>query len=71
MTAHVVPDPVVRIWSEDVVHLGDCEIAPVHGYLLSATAAPSGGPFSVALRVDTIARPEGKFWADCVGSFSN
>ena len=70
IVAEVLPEPVLRNWPESVVHLGDCEIAPVHAYLLSATSDPAGGVFSEALRIDTTARPEGKFWADCVGQYT-
>ena len=71
MTAHVVPSPVVVDWTPyDVVHIGDCEIAPTHRYLLSTTVAPPAGPFMTPLVVETIASPEGKFWGDVVGGYT-
>ena len=47
-----------------------CEIAPVHRYLLSATSTPPDGPFAGPVTIETIARLEGKFWADIVGRFT-
>lgn len=59
--------PAFRVWAEPVIHLSDCEIAPVRTYGITATA--NGASFSESLVVSTIAKPEGKFWADVVGSF--
>ena len=60
--------PAARVWTEPVVHVGDCEIAPVQTYGLRSTA--DGASFSDALVLATIQQPEGKFWADLVGSFN-
>ena len=60
--------PAVRTWSESVVHIGDCEIAPVRTYGISATT--NGTVFSDPLIMATIEKPQGKFWADVVGSFN-
>ena len=60
-------EPVARTWTESVVHIGDCEIAPVRTYAISATAF--GVLFSDPLIIGTIGKPQGKFWADIVGGF--
>ena len=68
VTARVVSSmPAVRVWTESPVHVGDCEIAPVQSYALSATT--DGSIFSDPLVLATIDKPQGKFWADIVGSF--
>ncbi|MBI4718574.1 MAG: exo-alpha-sialidase [Planctomycetes bacterium] len=67
MTA-VVAAPVTRVWSEPVVHVGDCAIAPVSTYEIRATA-DAGTTFSTPLEVSTIAQPAPKFWGDTVGQF--
>ena len=53
----------------DTVHLRGCRIAPVKRYEISATANPATGLLSESLTVETAGKPEGKFWADMVGSF--
>ena len=66
--SHVVQTvPPPRLWTEDVVHVGDCEIAPVESYALRATA--EGIIFSPPLVLGTIEKPQGKFWGDIVGGF--
>lgn len=66
--APVVGAPVFRVWSESVVHAGDCEIVPVATYEIRATA--DGATFSAPLAVNTINQPSGgKFWGDTVGAF--
>ncbi len=66
--APVTAAPVVRIWSEPVVHVGDCPIVPDAAYELRASS-DGGTSLSPPLVVNTIARPEPKFWGDTVGSF--
>ena len=66
-TALVVDRSAIRRWTEPVIHLGDCEIAPARTYGLRTTQDELN--FSDPLIVGTIAQPEGKFWADLVGSF--
>lgn len=68
LTSEVVAaQPAVRIWTESVVHIGDCEIAPVRTYGISATT--DGVVFSNPLVIGTIEKPQGKFWGDVVGNF--
>ena len=63
----VAAQPAARSWPEQTVHLGDCEIAPVHTYALSTTT--DGVSFSERFHVQTIEKPDDKFWADIVGGF--
>ena len=63
----VKAQPATRIWTESVVHIGACEIAPVETYAISATA--NGTVFSSRLILGTIEKPDGKFWGDVVGNF--
>ncbi len=60
--------PVFRVWSEPVIHVGDCEIIPVADYEVTATA--DGVAFSPALPLGTIPIPSLnlKLWGDIVGS---
>ncbi len=68
--AAIVAEPVVSDWTGiDVVHLRGCRIAPVKRYEISATANPATGLLSEPLTLETAGKPEGKFWADMVGSF--
>ncbi|UCE62257.1 MAG: hypothetical protein JSU63_11195, partial [Phycisphaerales bacterium] len=64
--ARVVPEAVYRVWTESVLHIGDCEVVPGAAYELRAT--PSGVFFTDALTVGTIAKPEDKNYGDVVGS---
>ena len=66
--ARVVPEAVHRIWTEPVIHLGDCRIVPVATYEISATFDELA--FSEPLLVETIARPGTNFWADAVGTLT-
>lgn len=59
--------PPFREWTEDVVHISDCEIAPAFFYAISATR--DGVTFSDPLIMGTVPKPEGKHWGDVVGSF--
>ena len=60
-------EPVFRVWSEPVVHAGDCEVVPVATYEIRATV--DGVILSSPFEVATIHLPEPKWWADCVGAF--
>lgn len=67
-TAEVVTTgPVFRRWTEEVVHIADCEIAPAQHYALSATS--DGVVFSEPLELSTVGKPRAKLWGDLVGSF--
>ncbi|MBI4719315.1 MAG: hypothetical protein HY763_16080 [Planctomycetes bacterium] len=65
--SRVVAAPVMRVWPETVIHVGDCEIVPVATYTIAATA--DGVTFSAPLTVGTIPLPAPKFWGDTVGQF--
>ena len=60
-------NPVFRVWSEPVIHVGDCEVIPVANYDVAATA--DGAVFSSSLAVGTILLPtlNSKLWGDTVG----
>lgn len=62
-----VSAPVFRVWSEAVVHVGDCEIMPVASYEVRASA--EGTVFSPPLALATIPVPtlNGKLWGDLAG----
>ena len=57
--------PPPRVWTESVVHIGDCEITPVAMYDIESTE--DGVVFSDSLAVPTAPQPQGKFWGDAVG----
>ncbi len=67
-SAKCVSAPVFRVWSEPVVHVGDCEITPVATYEIRATA--DGATFTGPLTVSTIPLPalNAKLWGDLVGT---
>ncbi len=61
----VVDTPVFRIWPEDLVYIGDCEIVPVATYELRATI--HGTVFSDPLEVATIRKSlSQKVWHEFV-----
>jgi len=66
-TAKCEATPVFRIWSEPVLHLGDCEIVPVADYHISATG--DGAVFTPPLAIGTTPLPSLnlKQWGDTVG----
>ncbi|UCE61903.1 MAG: hypothetical protein JSU63_09230, partial [Phycisphaerales bacterium] len=64
MFAHLADDPVIRVWTEDTVHVTDCQIVPVASYELRATA--NGVIFSSPLLMGTIEKPQ-RDYGDCVG----
>ena len=60
--------PSLRAWTEDVVHVADCQIAPAYSYAISATR--DGLIFSDPLILGTVPAPQGKHWGDVVGNFN-
>lgn len=62
----VVNAPVVRRWDNPIVHVGDCEIAPVSAYEVRAF---DGQIESTGLVLETIDLPSqnGKAWGDIAG----
>jgi hypothetical protein len=64
--ARVDPDPVYRIWTENLLHVGDCEIIPVATYSLRATA--DGITFTDSLVIGTIRKPESRHYGDVAGA---
>ena len=66
-TAKCGTAPVFRVWSEPVVHVGDCTIIPVADYEISATT--DGAVFTSPLPLSTILLPSlnTKQWGDNVG----
>lgn len=66
-TAMCGNEPVYRIWNEQVIHVGDCEIIPTSSYEVRSTT--DGVSFSDALSLSTIAGPSfnSKIWGDIVG----
>ncbi|MCO6438837.1 MAG: hypothetical protein J5J06_17215 [Phycisphaerae bacterium] len=60
--------PAPRVWSESVVHVGDCPIVPGSSYAVRSSY--DGVLFSGDLVVNTTPIPaDGRFWADVVGTF--
>lgn len=58
--------PTFRVWSESVVHVGDCEIMPVASYEVRGSS--DGVAMTPPLLVQTIDLPTaGKFWGDVAG----
>ncbi len=66
--APVSPTPVTRVWTEPVVHVGDCMIVPVATFEIRTTS-DDGVSYTDPLVVSTIDQPEPKSWGDTVGSF--
>ncbi|MHC4696635.1 MAG: S8 family serine peptidase [Planctomycetota bacterium] len=63
--ARVVGSPVYRVWPEQTIHVGDCEIAPVTGYLLDSTEDET--TFADPLAIGTILKPGTRHYGDVVG----
>ncbi len=61
--------PAPRVWTEPVVHVGDCGIIPDAAYEVYALA--EDGLFSTPLRINTVPRPAPKHWGDTVGGFDD
>lgn len=64
--SRLVDEAVFRVWPEPLIHVGDCEVVPVSKYQVRTTH--DGVVFSDPIQLATIAKPEGKFWADLVGN---
>ena len=66
-TAKCDSTPVFRVWTEPVVHVGDCEIIPVASYEIRASR--DGVAFTNPHPVNTIALPSlnNKLWGDVCG----
>ncbi len=67
--AHAVESPVYREWTEQVVHIADCEIVPVATYQLRSTT--DGTTFSDPVTISTIAKPTSKHYGDVVGGLTS
>lgn len=65
--ASCLTSAVFRVWTESVIHVGDCEIVPAAGYQISAASNLTS--FSAPLAVMTVPVPvtNGKLWGDVVG----
>ncbi|UCE60225.1 MAG: hypothetical protein JSU63_00460 [Phycisphaerales bacterium] len=63
--ARFVDAPVFRVWHENPLHVGDCEIVPVARYALRATL--DGVAFTDAVEIGTILKPLDKHFGDTVG----
>ncbi|UCE59911.1 MAG: hypothetical protein JSU63_21005 [Phycisphaerales bacterium] len=63
--ARMVHQPVFRVWTEETLHVGDCEMVPVATYGIRAT--PDGETFSAPLSVATIGKPGLAHYGDVVG----
>jgi len=61
--------PAARTFTETVIHIGDCEIRPDRTYAISVATQAEPGLFSTPLHIGTTDKPQGKDWADVVGSF--
>lgn len=64
----IVSNPVVRIWDESILHVGDCEVIPAASYELIAQEGLCDS--LVSLELMTADKPSGKYWGDVVGSFN-
>ncbi len=64
--ARVVDAPVFRVWPEESLHVGDCEIVPVASYELRATIG--GVVLGEPLTVATIAKPGARHYGDVAGT---
>ena len=71
--AIIVSSPVYQVWNENVIHVGDCHVAPMAKYeirtILEGADVQILGNFSVPLSIETSLRPgNNKWWGDCVGT---
>ncbi len=62
-------DPGFRIWTETLVHITDCEVAPALVYSIDVEGFDSPGLFE-SLVMRTTPKPQGKEWGDLVGNFN-
>ncbi len=63
--ARIQPDPVYRRWTQETLHIGDCEVVPVATYEVRATA--DGVVFSDPLAIGTISKPNARHYGDVAG----
>ncbi|MFQ5590587.1 MAG: M43 family zinc metalloprotease [Phycisphaerae bacterium] len=63
--AKVEQNPVYRVWTENPLHIGDCEIVPVATYGLRPTV--DGVTYASPLIISTIAKPDVRHYGDTVG----
>jgi len=63
--ANLTDTPTYRVWTEDTLHITDCQIVPVAMYDIRATV--DGAGFSDPLTIGTIKKPQ-VHYGDCVGS---
>ena len=61
--------PAARVWTEAVVHVGDCAIVPAADYAVRTAVQGSAVDYSDPLAVATILQPGSKYWGDVVGTF--
>jgi len=64
--ARISSQPVIRTWTEPLVHVADCAVVPAASYDLRATAA--GVLFTAPLSIATVAEPTPRLWGDVVGN---
>lgn len=70
-TAKCDATPNFRVWTEPVVHVGDCEIIPNSDYtVFTNMAGPIEIPTGLAIKTAEVASLNTKVWADSVGSFN-
>lgn len=70
-TANCNSTPVFRVWTEPVVHVGDCEIIPNSEYtVFTNTAGPVEVLTGLAIKTSEVSSLNSKVWADSVGSFN-
>jgi len=64
-----LPVPTFRAWTEPVIHVGDCFVAPVNDYQIVGVGS-DGTPNPNVLPVETIRLPtlNNKLWGDVAGS---
>jgi len=67
-TAKCDSTPVFRVWTEPVVHVGDCEIIPNSDYtVFTNTVGPVEVLSGLAVQTSEVSSFNSKLWADSVG----
>ena len=67
-TAKCAAVPVFRVWTEPVIHVGDCETIPVADYTIFANSPrPVENPMGLAVPTILLPSLNLKMWADNVG----
>ncbi|MCH8243478.1 MAG: hypothetical protein IH897_12850, partial [Planctomycetes bacterium] len=71
--ATIGPARVERVWSEPVIHVGDCRVAPIAKYGIAAFLMGADetdeANYSEPLIIETSRKPGVKWWGDAVGYF--